>query len=768
MLSANFNWKHKNTDVSEDAINIGKKIGISSAIVESLIQRGYDDEEKINSFLNPQLSDLRDPFLLHDMKKACDRIKTAIENNEKITVYGDYDADGITSTSVMYETLQNLGANVDYFVPNRFTDGYGPNPDVYKRLINDGTNLVVTVDNGVSGNESVAVANELGCDVIITDHHELPDKLPDAYAIVHARYPGDEYPFGEFSGVGIAFKVATALLDEVPEEYLDLAAIGTVADLVSLTDENRILVKYGLQMIANTERPGLYSLGKLAGLKGELNEESISFGLAPRLNALGRMGDASSGVELLTTFDDEKADALAHDTEEQNKRRRKFVEDITTEAVIQAQTQNDDAVQVVYGQNWHEGVVGIVASRLVEKFQKPSLVLNLDSNTGILKGSGRSVEGFNLFDALNGVRDKMISFGGHAMAVGLSVDEEHINEISQHLNEYAKTHKLDANAKSDLLISGRLKCEDVNEELFNQLQLLAPFGTDNEYPVFEFSPNMVTNIQTMGKDNSHLKFQMVDKQGKVNVLAFKHGSQANDLINNCDNVLVAGHLDKNTWRGKTTIQIMLDDMRSSGIEIIDKRTHVLAKEMFKPTGNYIFFSEKLYKKLSPFVNNNSTSSLYSNLSSQDKFDNILIVDCPNDVSHLEDALSKISFNSVTFYLFKNHYIFKKGMPNRTQYAKLFKFIKTHNDIQIHDKINKIGSYLDIDVQTLIFMINVFNDLNFVYIENGIMNYNPDLVNTALTESRVYQDREKQIETEKKLLAVSGEKFKQNVRICLDK
>ncbi|MGQ2282135.1 single-stranded-DNA-specific exonuclease RecJ [Apilactobacillus kunkeei] len=766
MISANFDWKHTNTKLSNDAEKIGKSLSISPRIVESLIEKGYDSEDKINGFLNPQLSDLRDPFLLHDMEKACKRIFSAIENDEKITVYGDYDADGITSTSVMYETLENLGANVEYFVPNRFTDGYGPNPEVYKRLINDGTKLMVTVDNGVSGKESIDVANEMGCDVIITDHHQMPEELPDAYAIVHARYPGHEYPFGEFSGVGIAFKVATALLGELPEEFLDLAAIGTVADLVSLTDENRVIVKYGLQMIANTERPGLYSLAKLAGIKEVVNEQSIGFGLAPRLNALGRMGSASSGVELLTTFDDIKAEELAKDTEDQNKKRRKFVEDISTEAIIQAQTQPESAVLVVYGQNWHEGVVGIVASRLVEQFHKPSIVMNLDTNTRILKGSGRSVDGFNLFDAINGMRNQMVSFGGHEMAVGLSIKEDDVTTLTEHLDKYAKKHELSDLVKAPLNIFADLSCSDVNEDLFNQVQLLAPFGTDNEFPVFEFTPQNVTNVQTMGKDDSHLKFQMVDHGSKVNVLAFKNGALSDDLLANSDSMNVAGHLEKNTWKGRTTIQIMLDDMYSSGVEIVDKRTQVVAKEMFEPAAAYLFFNEKLYNKLRPFVGSDSTVGLYPDLSSFDKFDNIIIVDCPSDISHLQDALSEISFNSVTFYLFKNHYILKKGMPNRAQYAKLFKFIKTHNNIQIHDKVDEISRYLGIDRDIFIFMVDVFNELNFVYINDGIMNYNPDLVNSDLSNSRAYQNREKQIEAEKRLLTISKEKFKQNIRICL--
>ncbi|GAA6113988.1 single-stranded-DNA-specific exonuclease RecJ [Apilactobacillus apinorum] len=768
MISANFDWQYKSSEISSEAKEFAKELSINDSIVEMLIQRGYDSIGKIRDFLNPSLDQLRDPFLLHDMKKACERINQAVENGEKITVYGDYDADGITSTSVMYETLLNIGANVEFFVPNRFTDGYGPNPEVYKRIINEGTTLIVTVDNGISGNDAIDLANSMNCDVIITDHHQLPEKLPNAYAIVHARYPGDEYPFGEFSGVGIAFKVATALLGELPEEYFDLAAIGTVTDIVSLTDENRVIVKFGLKMIENTERPGLASLSKLSGLKGELNEQSIGFGLGPRLNALGRMGSARSGVELLTTFDDVQAEELARETDEQNKKRKKFVDDISTEAIIQAQTQPDSKVIVVYGQNWHEGVVGIVASKLVEKFQKPSIVMNLDTTTRILKGSGRSIEGFNLFEAINGIRDELVSFGGHEMAVGLSVEESKVDILINHLDQFAATHNLDQIAKPTLKISSVLNCSQVNEALFNQLQLLAPFGTDNEYPIFEFNPQMVSNIKTMGQDNSHLRFQMVDNGSKVNVLAFKNGALADELGANFDDMKIAGHLEKNTWQGRTTIQVMLDDMYSSGVQIIDKRTRVIAKEMFEPTAGYVFFNAKLFDKLNNIINDESAACLYPDLSSIDKFDNIIVVDCPDEPGILEDLLTKISSESITFYLFKNNYIGSKGMPNRAQYAKLFKFVMMNNDIKIHDNIKEISKKLNIDLQNLIFMINVFNELDFVFIDNGIMNYNPDLVKSDLSNSRAYQSREKQIEVEKQLLAISREKFKQAIRICLGK
>ncbi|HBF75739.1 MAG TPA: single-stranded-DNA-specific exonuclease RecJ, partial [Lactobacillus sp.] len=277
MIEPHYDWQIKNVDQpSDEAAHLADSLSIKPMVAQILLNRGYDTKEKAEQFLQPDLSQLHDPMTMHDMQKGIDRIQDAVANGEHITIYGDYDADGVTSTSILYETLDQVGANVDYFIPNRFVDGYGPNVAAFERLIEGGTQLIVTVDNGVSGNDAIARANELGCDVVVTDHHELPSKLPDAYAIIHPRHPEGQYPFGGLSGAGVAFKVATALLDEVPQEMLDLAAIGTVADLVPLVDENRVLVTAGLQLLSQTDRLGLVALIKQAGITpDQIDEQSI-------------------------------------------------------------------------------------------------------------------------------------------------------------------------------------------------------------------------------------------------------------------------------------------------------------------------------------------------------------------------------------------------------------------------------------------------------------------------------------------------------------
>ncbi|MHA8138489.1 single-stranded-DNA-specific exonuclease RecJ [Lactobacillaceae bacterium Scapto_B20] len=391
MIDSKYDWELTLPKASDhDQIHaIANELQISSTIVQILFERGYQDLDTIKQFLNPNPGQLGDPFLIHDMQKGIDRITQAIENDEQITVYGDYDADGLTSTAIMYETLTELGANVDYYIPNRFTDGYGPNSDAFARIIDGGTTLIVTVDNGVTGFDAVDFANQHGCDVVITDHHEIPAKgTPDAYAVIHARYPGAEYSFGEFSGAGVAFKVATALLDEIPQECLDLVTIGTIADLVSLTGENRVLASFGFKAIQSTERPGLQGLLANANLAdGAISEHSIGFGIAPRLNALGRMDDANIGVELLTTLDDQRAKELADLTETLNNQRRKLVTDIFKAACQQAEApeHRNQNTLIVMGNDWQEGVVGIVASRLVDKYHKPTIVLDINEETGIAK-----------------------------------------------------------------------------------------------------------------------------------------------------------------------------------------------------------------------------------------------------------------------------------------------------------------------------------------------------------------------------------------------
>ncbi|MDU7056406.1 MAG: single-stranded-DNA-specific exonuclease RecJ, partial [Enterococcus hirae] len=357
MRQAIYDWQLSESEPTEMFLQSIKQENLSPFIGKLLWQRGYRDVEKVKEFLNPKHQELHDPYLMHDMDKAISRIQEAVINGEKIVVYGDYDADGITSTTVMKETLELLGANVETFLPNRFIHGYGPNKAVYQEKIDAGAQLIITVDNGVAGHDAVAYAQQAGVDVIITDHHEMPSELPEAYAIVHPRHPQGDYPFPDLAGVGVAFKVATALLEEPPAEFLDLVAIGTIADLVSMTGENRTLVALGLDTIKETERIGLQALFNESGVSmKEADETTIGFSIAPRLNAIGRMGDPNPAVEMLATFDEEAALTYAKKLNTINEERKAVVEKITQEALEMIDETNQ--IHLLAHPGWHEGVLG--------------------------------------------------------------------------------------------------------------------------------------------------------------------------------------------------------------------------------------------------------------------------------------------------------------------------------------------------------------------------------------------------------------------------
>ncbi|BAP85848.1 single-stranded-DNA-specific exonuclease RecJ [Paucilactobacillus hokkaidonensis JCM 18461] len=755
MIQSHYQWQLADTDDSKLATQLAQEFDLAPVVAQILISRGYDSSEQVDRFLHPKLEDANDPFLLHDMKKAVERIQTAVESGDLITVYGDYDADGITSTAVMYEALLTVGANANYYVPNRFSDGYGPNTDAFNRLIDAGTQLIVTVDNGVSGNTAIAAANERNIDVVVTDHHELPQELPAAYAIVHPRYPGTDYPFGDLSGVGVAFKVAWALLDELPVELLDLVAIGEVADLVSVTGENRILISAGLQQLRTGSRAGLHELTKAAGLnETELNETNIGFGIAPRLNALGRMGDANPGVELLTTLDDEVAIDLAKQVEQKNNDRQKLVADITQEALEQAADEDNLNRQtlVVAGQNWHEGVLGIVASRLVEQTGKPTLALNINAESGLAKGSGRSIEAFDLFTAIDQKRALTAAFGGHKMAVGLTVPVDNIEALKDQLETAAKQQQLSTHDKQVLQITAQIPVEEANLELFHQIEQLAPFGANNLRPTFEIKSDQIQNVKTMGKTNAHLKFQLAGQGQALTAIAFNQGGAAEQLNAGDTSLAVVGTLDENEWRGNHSIQLMVKDFKMAGMQIVDCRTNNLAGHLFEADDLYLFFDHQLAKKLGKYTATKRIL-LADELQANELVDQtVTIVDCPPT---LDDFLNIFKMSGqpsvIKMLLYQAHSTYLSGMPGRKDFATLYKFTQTHQNINVHDQFDLLVKYLKIDRDQLIFMIQVFSEVGFVKIDHGILNgvVNPPAADLETT--KIYQQRQQMMTTEKTLI-----------------
>ncbi|GGC81596.1 single-stranded-DNA-specific exonuclease RecJ [Enterococcus wangshanyuanii] len=762
MKKAKYAWRlQEKSELPTEFTEILTNEKINPLLGQILWHRGIQSAEALETFLRPTIENLYDPFLMYDMEKAVTRIQDAVAQGEKILVYGDYDADGITSTTVMKEAIELIGGEVDYFLPNRFKHGYGPNLSVFKEQIEEGVQLIVTVDNGVAGHEAIEYAETQGVNVIVTDHHELPVELPNAFAIVHPKHPKGAYPFSDLAGVGVAFKVATALLGELPVEFLDLVAIGTIADLVSLTDENRVLVKMGLEMIQNGERIGLDVLIHLAELKKEsITEENIGFTIGPRLNALGRLGDAAPGVELMTTFDEEEAKEIALYVNSQNEERKEIVSRITKEAF--ELIDPTDSVHVLAKKGWHEGVLGIVAGRIMQDTGKPTIVLTIDENNELAKGSGRSVSALNLFDVLNEIRESFTHFGGHHMAAGMTLPVENISKLKEHLMHYLEAKQIDLSQGQELLIDETLKIEEVTLPFIQQLKILAPFGTDNPVPNFLFEDVSIEQSKQIGADKSHLKFQLVQSNAALDAIAFQMGSQIDELGQGKTNV--SGQLSINEWNGNKKPQLMVNDFSVDGMQLFDLRgKNNRQKEIPVTNTLFIYFNENNQKLINdPAANRVLFSHIEDILETikTNQIEQLVFVDCPDDLSLIKQITLQGQIERVYLMGISPEEAYLNGVGTREQYAQLFKFVKQQEQVDVRYKLDNVAQYLNIQKKLLIFMIQVFFDLGFVTIENGVLRKVEKPENHPLSESKVYQTRLKRIKTEEFLLYSDRETLQQ--------
>ena len=713
MIIPTYNWQFAPQVEDADFTKIAKKAGLGPEAARLLFSRGIKDEDSLSRFLAPSLDDLHDPYLLHDMDKAVNRIRRAIEHGEFILVYGDYDADGMTSASILKETLEQLGAECLVYLPNRFTDGYGPNASVYKYFIEQqGISLIVTVDNGVAGHEAIDLAQSMGVDVIVTDHHSMPEVLPDAYAIVHPEHQEADYPFKHLAGCGVAFKLACALLEEVQVELLDLVAIGTIADMVSLTDENRIMVQYGLEILRNTQRIGLQELFEIAGISsGDVTEETVGFQLAPRLNALGRLDDPNPAIDLLTGFDDEEVREIALMIQVKNEERKEIVQAIYEEA--KSLVDPNKSVQVLAKEGWNPGVLGIVAGRLLEELGQTVIVLNIED--GRAKGSARSIEAVDIFEALNPHRELFIAFGGHAGAAGMTLEVEQLDALSEILENYVKDKGIDAKGKNTLYLDEELDLESLSLETVKSFERLAPFGMDNQKPVFYIRDFQVENARSMGAGDSHLKLKISKGTASFEVIAFGQGSKATEF-SQVKQLELAVTLSVNQWNGQTTLQLMMVDARVDGVQLFNIRS----KSVELPEGVPVL---------------DFTSDLPVMLSSPA----IVVKNIPEDLSLLKQVLQEQEFSAIYFKndIAKAYYL--TGYGTREQFAKLYKTIYQFPEFDIRYKLKDLSAYLKIEQILLVKMIQIFEELGFVTIENGVMKVNKDAAKRDIAESQIYQN-----------------------------
>ncbi len=557
-------WEFYNSD-EKLVDDICEKYNLNKVIGKIIVNRHVVNDEDVRIFITPTRDDFHDPFLFKGMDIAVDRIIKAINNKEKILIYGDYDVDGITSTTVLKKYLMDRGITVDTYIPNRLHEGYGLNKNAIDTIKERNIDLIITVDCGISAIEEVDYAINLGMDVIVTDHHEVGDKLPNALAVIDAKRKDNTYPFKSLAGVGVVFKLIQALsikLEIKPEEYLkylDLVCVGTISDIVPLEGENRTIAKLGLMLIKVTRNLGLRELIKSSGYK-EIDSNTISFGVAPRINACGRMGHEEEALKLFLAEDLESATKITKELNEYNTLRQSTEKAIYEDAVQQIEKNHLDENNsiVLGGKGWHHGVIGIVSSKVTDKYYKPSILLSFEDD--IAKGSGRSVPGFDLYEGLTKCEDLLEKYGGHSMAVGLTLKKENLEKFKERFEQIAKEKNI-KELVPIIYIDDELKLKDINMDLVKSLSILEPFGEANKVPLFLIKNLKIDSIRALS-EGRHLKLTLRDENFVINAIGFELGYLAEEYRIG-DRIDVIGTLEINSFNGFSSIQINMKDTRKS-------------------------------------------------------------------------------------------------------------------------------------------------------------------------------------------------------------
>jgi single-stranded-DNA-specific exonuclease len=565
-------------EVSDDkALALGKELNIPTTVAVLLVNRGIMTAEEATLYLKSDLSQLHDPFLMAGMDDAVKRVMSAIENEESITVFCDYDVDGVTSAAFLTHFFRDLNCPVKAYLPERQAEGYGLNSDAVRKIREQGSSLMITADCGITGVKEVALANELGLDVIVTDHHQVGEEgLPKAVAVLNPHREECDYPFRFLSGVGLAFKLALGVRsglhtagrkkEDLPnmKRHLDLFALGTIADVAPLTGENHILTRHGLDVLSTSAKPGLVALKEVAGIVGNVDARSVGFGLGPRLNAAGRLGKADSGLHLLTATDLSTAKALAKELEQTNQERKEIQEETFLEAESLLRNERDlesERVIVLASEIFHPGVIGIAASKIVDIYHRPTVLIALEEGKG--KGSGRSIPKFNLFKAFTNCSSHLIQFGGHAYAAGLSVEEENVDAFRDAMNEVGHRFLTDEDLIPEIKLDTSLDLSQIDFQFYKNIALLEPFGAENPVPSFQSQGVKIKELKHMGKEKNHLRFRAVQGSGQIGVIAFNFASLFEALDITSEVFDIAYELHMNSWNGREKLELRLLDIRAS-------------------------------------------------------------------------------------------------------------------------------------------------------------------------------------------------------------
>ncbi len=550
---------------AEDVKNLSENYGVAPLIATILLNRGITEPD---NFITPSEEALLDPFLMLGMETATERILKAIKDGEKIAIYGDYDVDGITSTAIMVKFLRSHNADVIYYIPDRHEEGYGINMDAINKIHASGVTLLITVDCGITAVKEIAYAKELGIETIITDHHECKEETPDAFCLLNPKQPDCKYPFKRLAGVGVAFKLLQALtikmhfhMRELIDEYIDFVAIGTIADVMPLVGENRIIVKRGLELLKYTVNRGIRALADVAEINlSDVQTGTIGFMLAPRINAAGRMGDPRCAVELLLAKDEMTAKKYAQILNDKNCERQETEIKILEDALNIIETTpsiKDDFVIVLSHEGWHHGIIGIVASKISERFNKPCILISTDEENG--KGSGRSIRSFNLFKALENSSHLMQKFGGHDLAAGLSIKPENIDEFRKEINTYAKNLLTEDDFMPILYVDSELPPPYINMNTAEKLSILEPYGMGNACPLFYAKDLTISQIRPLS-DGKHIKLILSSDQYSIESVGFNMGELL-DILQIDDVIDIAFSIDINIYRGTRQLQVLLKDIK---------------------------------------------------------------------------------------------------------------------------------------------------------------------------------------------------------------
>ena len=560
----NKKWQIYQTDENK-VKEVQEKYKINKLLATILVNREITEKSQIEKFLNPKRNDFYNPYEMPDMEKAIGRIIKAIENKEKIIIYGDYDVDGITSVTVLKSFLEERGIHVSEYIPNRLEEGYGLNKKAVEYIAKQGNQLMITVDCGISAIEEVEYANKLGIETIVTDHHEPGEELPKAIAVVDTKRKDNKYPFRNLAGVGVVFKLIQAISQKLNLEekeylkYLDIVCIGTISDIVPLVDENRVIVKLGLKLVEQTKNLGLKAILQASGYS-KIDSNTISFGVAPRINACGRMGHQEEALKLFLSKNSNEVAELTQKLNEYNRVRQETEKNIYNEAIEQIEQIALDKQNtiILMGKNWHHGVIGIVSSKITELYFKPSILLCEEGEEG--KGSGRSIPGFDLYEALTECNELLEKFGGHSMAVGINVKKENFEKFKEKFEEIAKQKHIEEIVPI-LKIDALINLDEIDKNIVGSLKKLEPFGEENKMPLFAIKNLKIDSIRALS-EGKHLKLTLKDNKNIINAIGFNLGYMSTEYKIG-DKIDVVGNLEINTFNGVDNIQINIKDLMKS-------------------------------------------------------------------------------------------------------------------------------------------------------------------------------------------------------------